>query len=252
MNNGKQMMIALHLYTLDHNDLYPPNPDDGNTTKGHNWCAGQAGKGGGEEYNPDVLKDPEKTLLAPYIGNNIKIFKCPADKRPPGIYRGTDPNLKGTKIEAVRTFAMSQAVGTICPGFDSGSGHRGVPTLSVNGPWLDNAHSHRRNRPWRTFGKAGDFVDPGPAQTWVLLDEDARSLNDAGFAVGMVRPAWIDYPGTYHNNACGFAFADGHSEIHKWIESTTRLTRDPSGQLDVTRTPRDWQWISQRTSARVQ
>jgi prepilin-type processing-associated H-X9-DG protein len=26
----------------------------------------------------------------------------------------------------------------------------------------------------------------------------------------------IDYPASYHNGACGFAFADGHSEIHKW------------------------------------
>src|SRR5919108_384426 len=161
MNNGKQMITAFHLYTLDHNDLYPPNPDDGNTQVGHNWCAGQAGGGGAQEFNPEVLRDPARTVLAPYIGNNVKIFKCPADKRKPGRYQGTDPELRGTKIEAVRTFAMSQAVGTICPRFNSGSGHSGVPNLSVNGPWLDNQHGHRRNTPWRTFGKTGDLVGPG-------------------------------------------------------------------------------------------
>ena len=26
----------------------------------------------------------------------------------------------------------------------------------------------------------------------------------------------VDYPASYHNAAAGFAFADGHSEIHKW------------------------------------
>src|SRR5688572_26757134 len=38
MNNGRQMMVALHMYTGDNNDYYPPNPDDGNI--GANWCSG--------------------------------------------------------------------------------------------------------------------------------------------------------------------------------------------------------------------
>src|SRR5580765_4269876 len=32
MNNGKQLMLSIHLYATDFNDLLPPNPDDGNTT----------------------------------------------------------------------------------------------------------------------------------------------------------------------------------------------------------------------------
>src|SRR4026207_246430 len=46
MNNGKQMMLAIQTYTRDHNDLYPPNPDDGSVQPGYNWCGGQAGVGG--------------------------------------------------------------------------------------------------------------------------------------------------------------------------------------------------------------
>ena len=34
LNNGKQLMLAMHLYTSDNNDFYPPNPDDGNTQPG--------------------------------------------------------------------------------------------------------------------------------------------------------------------------------------------------------------------------
>src|SRR5256885_2023651 len=74
MNNGKQVMLAVHLYALDNSDFLPPNPDDGNTVKGHNWCAGQGGPGGGEQFNPDVLKDPERTLIAQYLGNNDSLF----------------------------------------------------------------------------------------------------------------------------------------------------------------------------------
>ena len=29
-------------------------------------------------------------------------------------------------------------------------------------------------------------------------------------------------PATYHNGACGFSFADGHSEIHKWRHSLAK------------------------------
>lgn len=238
MNNGKQMMLALHLYAADFEDYFPPNPDDGNSTPGRNWCPGQAGRGGGQEFNPDILNDPDRSLLVPY-GIGHQQFKCPADKRT-GRYQGTDPAKRGQTIPAARTFAMSQAVGT-----DPRLG-RNVPT---NGPWLDNNHSHTRNRPYRTYGKMSDVVDPAPSSLWVLLDEDDRSLNDAGFAVGMNRPEWIDWVGTYHNNAAGFAFADGHSEIHKWVDPRTKV----KGSVSRMSVPgsKDWQWISERTSAKV-
>ena len=44
-------------------------------------------------------------------------------------------------------------------------------------------------------------------------------------AASLFSPAaseWIDLPASYHNGAGGFAFADGHSEIHNWKVSTTK------------------------------
>ena len=32
---------------------------------------------------------------------------------------------------------------------------------------------------------------------------------------------FYDLPGFYHHFACGFSFADGHSEIHRWLDSRT-------------------------------
>lgn len=249
MNNGNQLMKAITLYASDHRELLPPNPDDGNTIPGHNWCAGQAGRGGAQEFNPDVLMDPDRTLVAPYIGRNVEIFRCPADQRS-GLYSGTDPAKRGQTVRAARTIAMSQAVGTICRGFDAGSGHAGPPDRPTNGPWLNNSHTHRRNQPFFTYGKTTDFLKPGPAMTWVILDEDAYSLNDAGFAVGMMSPEWIDWPGTYHNFGAGFAFADGHSEIHKWRDARTKVIGGNVTRRAVPGSP-DWAWIAERTSARV-
>jgi prepilin-type N-terminal cleavage/methylation domain-containing protein len=246
MNNGRQLMLGLQLYAHDNNDFLPPNPDNGNVTPGHNWCPGQAGRGGGQEFNPDILDDPSLALLAPYSIKH-QMYKCPADHRQ-GIYTGTNPSRRAARerVAAARTFSMSQAVGTI----DTGGAKK-----PVDGPWLDGSHNHTLNRTWYTYGSMGDFRRPGPATTWVLIDEDDWSLNDAGLAVGMVSPVWIDWPGTYHNMACGIAFADGHSEIHKWIESTTKVRLingvGQVGQLNVSATPKDWQWLSQRTSARI-
>ena len=43
MNNFSLLMKACFMYTSDYYDLFPPNSDDGNTTQGYDWVAGQAG-----------------------------------------------------------------------------------------------------------------------------------------------------------------------------------------------------------------
>jgi prepilin-type processing-associated H-X9-DG protein len=256
------MMVAMSLYTDDYHGFFPPNPDDGNTIAGYNWCSGQAGIGQAQEFDPDVLKDQKLSLLINYLVGNISLFRCPGDLRT-GKYQGTDASLIGKSVPAARTFSMSQAVGTIDPGYDkTGPGgqrgivHSGVPGLPVNGPWLNNADNHRRDSPWSTYGKASQIGAPGPATLWVLVDEDARGLNDAAFAFEMEGaeaggPAWIDTPGTYHNGGCGFAFADGHSESHHWFSTTPKTFGAGSRQIDPDHVQdlKDWAWMQQRTSA---
>jgi prepilin-type processing-associated H-X9-DG protein len=236
------MMTAVLLYTSDNNSFFPPNPDDGNTLPGYNWCGGQAGIDGPQEFNPDVLKDPARSLLVSYLSGNANLFRCPVDRRM-GLYQGTVPSFIGQMVPAARTFSMNQAVGTIDSGFDAtGNTHTGTPTLPVNGPWLNNQATHHRNSPWLTYGKDSNIRAPGPSMLWVLLDENANGLNDAAFAFGMESPAWIDLPGSYHNGGCGFAFADGHSETHHWLQKPDQANPE-AGKLD-------WGWMQQRTSAR--
>ena len=247
LNNGRQLMTALTLYTSDFHDLFPPNPDDANTIPGHNWCSGDAGRGRRDEFNPDLLKDPTRCLVAPYLHGNTTVFHCPGDTRT-GLYQGADPTLMGKTVPAARTFSMSQAVGTICAAFDAGNGaHSGPPTLAVNGPWLNNRNDHRRNSPWYTYGKFSAIGPPGPASLWVLVDEDINNLNDAAFAFGMEHPVWIDAPGTYHNGGCGFAFADGHSESHLWLSRSPK--RGHQAPMANPQDLQDWLWMRVRTSA---
>ena len=223
VDNLRELMGAVMMYTHDNHDFYPPDPDDGNVRPGHSWSPGEAGPGGAQEFNSDILADPTRCLIATYINTNASLFRCTADLRV-GTYQGTDPTKIGTIVPAARTVSMNAAVGTICASFDqTGAGHSGRPTLSVNGPWLDNQHSHRRNAQWRTFGKVSETMVPGPDNLWVIAEEDPYSINDAGLAVGMKIAEWIDWPGTLHAMSGVLTFGDGHVEIHKWTDQRTRV-----------------------------
>ncbi len=249
MNNAKQLGLAFNLYLNDFTDLFPPNPDDGNTQPGHEWVAGQGGIGGAQEFNPDILANPATTLVAPYIANNVGVFHCPADKRT-GVYSGADPSRRGSMVLAARTVSQNQGVGTICPCFNSGSGHCPKPSMSSNGPWLDGSHSHKRNAPYATFGKSSDFNRVSPSQIFLCLDENPWSINDGGLAVIAAMPAWVDWPGSAHNNGCGFSFCDGHAETHKWVTGIYTLN-GPAYRGSTTLNNLDWQWMAQHATFKL-
>ncbi len=203
MNNGKQLMLATTMYTLDNREWLPPN-EDRNVIG--NWVYGDMTTA--DSIRTDYLSDPKYCKLAPYTAGNYKIFKCPAD---PAVW----PQGK-QRLPKVRSFSMNQAVGTKL--------NKQEP---VDGPWLDGSHSHTLKGPYQTYGKMSDFKNA--AKIFVYIDEDHRSNNDPAFAVGMTLPTqMIDWPGTYHAMGCGFAFADGHSEVHRWRDIRTKLTGSPT------------------------
>jgi prepilin-type N-terminal cleavage/methylation domain-containing protein/prepilin-type processing-associated H-X9-DG protein len=237
MNNGRQMIMALHLYTGDFNEWMPPNTDNGGLA--WNWVTGDMNN---QQDATNILKliDERYAAIAKYVAKNHKIFRCPADK--------STVNLGGGRVvPRVRSFSMSQAVGTKA---DAGSAASPIP---VDGPWLDGNHSHSANNPYKTYGKMSDTTPPGPAKLWVFLDEDEKSINDSGFAVGMSDPRatqMIDWPATYHNNAGGFAFADGHSEVHKWVDPRTKVKNGNTARATQGNN-QDIIWMQERTSASV-
>jgi hypothetical protein len=166
---------------------------------------------GPDTFNPSVLKNEKKCLIAPYV-KNIAIFKCPADQRS-GPYCGTDPSLAGKIVPAARSLSMNQGVGIIDPAFDAhpeARDHDGAPILSVNGPWLNGHGTHRRNQPYATFGRTADFYVISPSRIFLTLDDSPRSINDAAFGVSAAVAMWVDFPANFHNSACGFSFCDAH------------------------------------------
>src|SRR5580658_1857577 len=117
LSNGHQMMTAMNIYASENNDFFPPNPDDGNTDPGYNWCSGEAGIGQPQEFDPDCVANAALSLLVGYLGGHVNIFRCPADLRQ-GLYDGTNAARTGQTVPAARTFSMSQAVGTVDACYD--------------------------------------------------------------------------------------------------------------------------------------
>jgi hypothetical protein len=105
-----------------------------------------------------------------------------------------------------------------------------------------------------------DLIDPGPVKTWLLLDMREDSIDIGNFATDMrgwpdnwAATGFYDLPGFYHHRACGFSFADGHSEIKRWLDQRTMPPLVPDGQVnDGFASPRnkDIVWLQERSTRR--
>jgi len=212
---------------------------------------------GSHVFDPDVLRDDKVSLITPYIGKSVDIFKCPADPRV-GLYDGNIFANFGRIVPSARGVSMNQAVGTVDLSFYNGGPDSGPPNTATAGPWLTGTHGqNKHNAPYATFGKMSDFSKIGPSMVFLTIDEDPYSINDGGLAISCGQAKWIDYPSAYHNWGCGLSFCDGHAEVHKWRGRSTRilskLLGPPAfngavGSVDY----QDWDWMQQHTSIKMQ
>ena len=118
------------------------------------------------------------------------------------------------------------------------------------------------NARWKTFRKQDDITMPSPSGLWVMIEQHPDSIEDDRFAVDCQsqneQARWIDFPAYSHGRSCGISFADGHSEIHKWVDSITMppvkycgCLADYAANGYYTSCPNspDMAWLQARTSA---
>ncbi len=101
------------------------------------------------------------------------------------------------------------------------------------------------------FLREPDF--PDPSSIFVFLDEHPDSITDGYFLNTPTAAEWVDLPGSYHNGGGSFAFADGHTEIHRWQDASTVLPAHPGViqwplQLLRSNVLTDFNWVLQHTS----
>ncbi len=257
LNNSSQLVKAVLLYAGDFNEWYPPNPDDANTKPGHNWAAGNASGGmpgdapSATTFNPDVLQDPNITMIAAYVGKNIAIWHCPADPRT-GVYQGTRLGMIGKTVPATRSISMNSAGCTYCMGFYRSPGNASAHTdnsgsVRTIGSWVDGTRYGNKNGAYATFGKAADFVKISSSQVFMICDESPWSINDACLGTSVGLPQIVDWPACFHAGGCGFGFGDGHAEVHQW-KSVIRTLNSPATTVSVPLTDLDFQWLSTHAS----
>lgn len=232
MNNTKQLMIAWFLYAGDNDDKVVNNygvaetqAEIANKTY-RNWCNNNM-TWGLEPDNTNIAY-VNNGLLARYTSKNAGVYKCPADK-----YLSVVQKNAGWS-QRVRSLSMNAFVGAFNP--------------NVNDIWARGQNTFFQN--YRQFLKVSDFTKP--SNIFVFLDEHPDSINDGYFLVSPGSLQWGDLPASYHNGAAGFSFADGHSEIHRWLYPNTKRAvttkGDYSGQPFPASEKGDNSWVVQRTS----
>ena len=218
MNHLRQMMLAWYQYALDHDDHLVPN--EWYTSYG-GWVRGIMDFNPANPHNTNVLylTDPRYAALAPYT-QSAAVYKCPADRSAVRIGSRAHPR--------VRSVAMNHAQGA-----RPGGG-------SVTAQLLTHP-------PYRVYAKLGEIIDPPPSQLWVIVDEHPDSINNGGMAVQCTgrgpQARIIDYPASFHNGACGFSFADGHSEIRRWVDARTMPQVRYNNAVEPALAPEEATWV---------
>ena len=198
VNNIRQLIIAWKMYSTDNNNYLPQNQ---NGEAHPTWVAGQmrgsqngtapsigGTYAGAEDYtNTALLMDPNYSQMGSFV-QNPKVFLDPGDQ---STWQDPAPGIRHGRV---RSFSMNSYVG-----------NTNTPTT------------------WRYYAKDFSLIAPSPSDLFVFLDEHPDSINDAYFDFQMPASAlqthWVDMPAAYHNRACAFAYADGHADLHRWLDA---------------------------------
>ena len=244
LSNTKQLTFAWLLYSGDFNDRVANNYGVTETrqavTSGAldnwvnnvmTWDTVATGTYGSLNTNLTLIANG---TLGKYTAAAIGVYKCPADNYLSPVQKNAG------YTQRVRSLAMNSIFGR----FSTSTDARVDPTLRGINKGIDWGFPA-----YRQYLKQTQV--PRPAKTWLVIDEHPDSINDAFFVNNPGAGAWQDLPASYHNGACGFSFADGHSEIKKWRSATSRYTRviysyPPTMGFDATGRA-DFAWYLERT-----
>jgi len=188
MNNLRQLQMAIFLYADDNKDNLPYNTQGGPNLINQSWAPGWMNYDSSPmNTNGALLLKPLPGSIGPWVGN-YKLYHCPEDK--------SWVEIGGIRYGRVRSYSLSQFIG------DRGN-------MAGNGPYYFEKTSALRTS----------------SQILSLIDEHDDSIHDGQFIINIdpVGIGWIlSIPGSRHSGSGTLTFADGHAEIHKWLDPRTR------------------------------
>jgi prepilin-type N-terminal cleavage/methylation domain-containing protein/prepilin-type processing-associated H-X9-DG protein len=228
LNNKKQIQLAWLLYPADQNDKLVPHglniPTPPQPELGLWWAQGFLNYDGGnsENTNTALLLDPQYAKLGPY-SQAATIYKCPSDRSMVKVR-------KNKFLPRVRSLSLNAWVG--------GLGKCGlVPEPMKFGPQKLSEISN-------------------PSGLFTFIDEHPDSIDFVSFWVeerksgaGLASSAG-SCPGSLHAGGGTLSFADGHVELHKWLNNETKPPVTYSQRLDFefrAINNSDIRWLQDRT-----
>jgi len=74
----------------------------------------------------------------------------------------------------MRSYSMNSDVGTIfCAATINGGTDNGPVGSPVDGAWLPGANYTPSRTIWRVYGTGSSFYNPGPSETYVIIDDES-------------------------------------------------------------------------------
>jgi prepilin-type processing-associated H-X9-DG protein len=226
--NLRQLTRAWQLYASDNSDRLAHNYHGGLAQGGAGasgasaapWAVGWLDwTSSPDNTNQLFIRNAKYTRLAPYISAEENIHKCPSD-----VYLSSAQRSRGWPAR-IRSYSMNLTVG---------DGN------APSGPWDARIYTQAK--------VLSAFVNPAPSESNVFLEEHADSMNDPALFPPNAG-GWVDWPASYHQNACNFSFADGHAETHIWKRSLRDdlVTTTSAFSPRVTAGDPDRTWLSYRS-----
>jgi len=228
LNNMRQMAVAWTLYAADNQDKLAINSDPhaGSGPAILSWAAGVLDwTASVQNTNTAYLINDRVSLLGSYVGRSVGVFACPAT----ATFLSPVQRSLGWPARC-RSVAMDAAVG---------DGNKYEQPGNPFG-WAS----------WYVARKSTDFHTPAPGSIWVFGDEHPDSIDDClMYTANYATTTITELPGSQHEGAGGVAFADGHSEIHKWqgVAARQPVQFTVKQQIACPFNDLDMLWLAQHT-----
>jgi prepilin-type processing-associated H-X9-DG protein len=200
LTNVRQLGITWVLYSADNNDLLVSNgqPASGGTINPKFWVQGVFFNPP-DSTNTTLILDPNYALFASYL-KSAGIYRCPSDRQ--------SIKVSGKDYPRQRSYALNAYTGWIYS-------------------WDERLST---SNAYKIFHKTTEITSLSPSSLFTFQDVFPDSICWPYFGVYMGSPGterFFNFPAVSHNNGGVVAFADGHTEGHRWRDPRTLAARSP-------------------------
>jgi len=235
LNHLRQLQLAFQLYADEHRDYITATETEISLDGALRWVDGIMSPSHTDRHsdmtNRQLLIAPGPGHLGPYV-KRPEIFHCPSDRSRTNLTRNRGPL-------RVRSYTMNPYM-VLGDGIALGPG------------------DHYTYDP-NAFVRTEDFQRMAPSELFIFIDEHELTIKNGCFRLAWPmgpRYEWVGHwPARRHGGRASITFADGHAELHKWVDPRTGppvKTWDDAFAFGFGASDNpDYQWLWERTNGGI-